>query len=98
MDNLDQIWAKPPERAVNDAAGFGTLVPDSKGRHMPRHPRDQLFNKNDFSRLVDSARVKGLPIKRIDAKRDGLSLIVGDPAKDAGTDNALDQWMAIRAD
>jgi hypothetical protein len=46
---------------------------------MPRRPRDQLFNRNDFNRLVDAARAKGLPINRIDATRDGLSLIVGEP-------------------
>jgi hypothetical protein len=64
---------------------------------MPRAAR--LFNVNDFNRLVDSARRKGLPIKSIEARRDGLSLIVGEPAK-AGDEpasqdtTALEQWRA----
>jgi hypothetical protein len=58
--------------------------PAGEGYHMPRKPRDQLFNKNDFNRLIDAARHKGLPIARIDAMRDGLSLVVGEPVKDGG--------------
>jgi hypothetical protein len=54
----------------------------SPEENMPRRPRDQLFNRNDFNRLVDAARKKGLPIARIDAMRDGLSLVVGEPPKD----------------
>ncbi len=50
---------------------------------MPRRPRDQLFNKNDFNRLVDAARARGLPIVRVDVTRDGLSLVVGEQNKDA---------------
>jgi hypothetical protein len=62
---------------------------------MPRRPRDQLFNRNDFNRLIDSARAKGLPIARIDATRDGLSLFVGEPVKDAGDKATGNPWDEV---
>jgi len=66
---------------------------------MPRKPRDQLFKKTDVFRLIETARAKGLPIARIDATRDGLSLIVGDPAKDAGTEaNPWDEVLTHAED
>jgi hypothetical protein len=51
---------------------------------MPRKPRDQLFKKTDVFRLIEVARAKNLPIARIDAMRNGLSLVVGEPSKDGG--------------
>lgn len=65
---------------------------------MPRKPRDQLFKKSDVFRLIESAKRKGLPIARIDVTRDGLSLIVGEPAKANKNNNDLDEWMARHAD
>jgi hypothetical protein len=68
---------------------------------MPRKPRDQLFKKTDVFRLIETARAKGLPIARIDATRDGLSLIVGDPPEDGVVPEAdptpLEQWRAKRS-
>jgi hypothetical protein len=52
---------------------------------MPRKPRNPLFKKTDFDRLVEAARAKKLPIHRIDVMRDGLSLVVGEPTKNVGT-------------
>ncbi len=52
---------------------------------MPRKPRNPLFKKTDFDRLVEAARSKKLPIHRIDVTHDGLSLIVGEPVKNGGT-------------
>jgi hypothetical protein len=53
---------------------------------MPRKPRDQLFRKTDILRLIEAARSAGLPTTRIriDVRRDGLSLVVGEPSKDGG--------------
>ena len=53
--------------------------PAGEGYDMPRKPRNPLFKKTDFDRLVEAARAKKLPIHRIDVMRDGLSLIVGEP-------------------
>ena len=61
---------------------------------MSRKPRDQLFKKTDFFRLVESAEAKNLPIQRIDVTRDGLSLVVGEPAKANESNDELDNWMA----
>jgi hypothetical protein len=52
---------------------------------MPRKPRNPLFKKTDFDRLVEAARAKNLPIHRIDVMRDGLWLIVGEPPPKDGT-------------
>lgn len=65
---------------------------------MPRKPRDQLFKKTDVFRLIESARAKGLPIARIDATREGLSLVVGEPVKDGEhADDELDRWRRTHA-
>ena len=67
---------------------------------MPRRPRDQLFNRNDFNRLVDAARAKGLPINRIDATREGLSLFVGKPVPTDGdadaTTDTTNEWDSVQ--
>jgi hypothetical protein len=66
---------------------------------MTRRPRDLLFKKTDFARLVAAARSEGLPIARIDAMRDGLSLVVGEPTKnDTATDNPWDKVLTNAAD
>jgi hypothetical protein len=59
--------------------------PAGEGYDMPRKPRNPLFKKTDFDRLVEAARAKKLPIHRIDVMRDGLSLIVGEPPPKDGT-------------
>ena len=66
---------------------------------MPRKPRNPLFKKTDFDRLVEAARAKNLPIHRIDVTRDGLSLVVGEPPKSAGADTATDttnEWDSVQ--
>jgi hypothetical protein len=60
---------------------------------MTRKSRDQLFKKTDVFRLIETARAKGLPIARIDATRDGLSLVVGEPTKAA--DTGLNPWDEV---
>ena len=61
---------------------------------MPRKPRDQLFNKTDVYRIIEAARAKNLPIARIEFRRDGMSLVVGEPVKDTG-DNAANPWDEV---
>jgi hypothetical protein len=65
---------------------------------MPRKPRDQLFKKSDVYRLIEAARAKGLPVRRIDIKRDGMSLIIGEPSNDNGKNegnkNDIENWIA----
>jgi hypothetical protein len=70
---------------------------------MSRKPNDQTFRLTDFYRLDDAARARGLSIAAFEATRtpDGkrtVKVIFGEPAKDGGADNALDQWMVTRAD
>ena len=66
---------------------------------MPRKPRNPLFKKTDFDRLVEAARAKNLPIHRIDVMRDGLSLVVGEPVKDggdaSGQEQGADEWDRV---
>lgn len=65
---------------------------------MSRKPRDQLFKKTDFFRLVESAEAKNLPIQRIDVTRDGLSLVVGEPAKADNHENKTNPWDEVLSD
>jgi hypothetical protein len=60
---------------------------------MPRKPRDQLFKKSDVYRLIEAARAKGLPVRRIDINRDGMSLIVGELSSDNGNGNPWDEVL-----
>jgi hypothetical protein len=64
-------------------------------QQLPRRPGDQTFKKNDMLRLIDCAERKRLTNYRIDVRRDGLSLVVGElESKTNGTTNELDDWMA----
>jgi len=60
---------------------------------MPRKPRNPLFKKTDFDRLVEAARAKNLPIHRIDVMRDGLSLVVGEPVNNGSGD--VNPWDEV---
>jgi hypothetical protein len=90
---LGHVWANPQEavRATTPYTSPAIILTDEmqgnpagEGYDMPRKPRNPLFKKTDFDRLVEAARAKKLPIHRIDVMRDGLSLVVGEPPKSAG--------------
>ena len=56
---------------------------------MPRKPRDQLFKKSDFYRIVEATKAKGLTVTRIDVTRDGLSVFVGNSRQEDEVNNAV---------
>jgi len=94
---LGHVWANPQEavRATTPYTSPAIILTDDmqgnpagEGYDMPRKPRNPLFKKTDFDRLVEAARAKNLPIHRIDVMRDGLSLIVGEPPKDGAVPEA----------
>jgi hypothetical protein len=91
---LGQVWANPQEAASATTPYTSPAIiltdemqenPAGERYDMPRKPRNPLFKKTDFDRLVEAARAKNLPIHRIDVMRDGLSLIVGEPPPKDGT-------------
>lgn len=63
---------------------------------MPRKPRDTLFRKNDFARLVEAARRQNLPISRIDITRNGLSLVVGEA--ETADEDKTNPWDEVAND
>jgi hypothetical protein len=91
---LGHVWANPQEAACATTPYTSPAIiltdemqenPAGERYDMPRKPRNPLFKKTDFDRLVEAARAKNLPIHRIDVMRDGLSLIVGEPPPKDGT-------------
>jgi hypothetical protein len=84
---LGHVWANLREAVCTTTPFTSQAIilmtsqgnPAGEGYRMPRKPRNPLFKKTDFDRLVEAARPKKLPIHRIDVMRDGLSLIVGEP-------------------